>query len=203
MNLMNLLTKINPFKKKEDLPEEPVFPEGTVIEVKEPKEKEPKLKMKDAPYIKMTHKLSEQDKQIIVSTFASGLTPTETSDRMREEFNIEVSPQVVSQFSRTEKWQPLIRKIREAHMNDLAAVSGSHKRVRLERHEKVYEKALKKGDLRNAIASTIEQRKEMEGDGNINMTLNQFNTMTDDELEHKKKLVMERIQLINKQKETK
>lgn len=199
MNLTNLLTKLNPFKKKE--PPVEIVEENSIEEIKEPKPK--KLNMKDAPYIKGSHKLSEQDKQIIVSIFASGLTPSETSDRVREEHNIEVSPCVVGQFGRTEKWQPLIRKVREAHMNDLAAVSGSHKRVRLERHEKVYEKALKKNDLRNALASTEAQRKEMEGDGNINMTLNQFNTMTDDELEHKKKLVMERIQLISQQKENK
>ena len=200
MNLSSLLTKLNPFKKK-DVPEEPVFPEGTIVEVREEKPK--KINMKDAPYVKQTHKLSEQDKQIIVSIFASGCTPTETSDRVREEFNIEVNPTVIAQYGRSEKWQPLIRKVREAHMNDLAAVSGSHKRVRLERHEKVYEKALKKGDMRNAITATVEQRKEMEGDGSINMTLNQFNTMSDDELEHKKKVVMERIELMTKQKEKK
>jgi len=140
---------------------------------------------------KHNYKVSESDKQIVVAMFASGLTPTETSDLAKQDHNIIVAPHVIAQYGKAVKWQPLIRKIREAHMNDLSAVAGSYKRVRLDRHEKVYEKALKKGDLRNAIACTVEQRKEMEGEGSINMTLNQFNTMTDDELEHKKKLVME------------
>lgn len=200
MNLKHLLTNLNPFKKKVAEVEPEITPE--IMEAL-PEEKEPKLKMKDAPYIKLTHKLSETDKQIIVSLFASGLTPTETADRVRVEHNIEVHPVTIAQYATSEKWKPLIRKVREAHMNDLTAVSGAHKRVRLERHERVYEKAMKKGDMRNAITATVEQRKEMEGDGAVNLTLNQFNTMTDDELDHKKKLLYEKIQLMNQQKEKK
>lgn len=198
MNLSSLLTKLNPFKKKVEV-------EPDVVVDEAPKEKTPKLTVKDALFHSQNQKwkLSEQDKQIVVSLFASGLTPTETADRVREEHNIDINPVTVGQYARSEKWQPLIRKIREVHMQDLAAVSGSHKRVRLERHERVYEKAMKKGDMRNAISSTVEQRKEMEGDGASTMTLNQFNIMTDDELEHKKKLVIERIQLMDKQKEKK
>ena len=155
------------------------------------------------PKLKRTHKLSEQDKQIVVAMFAAGLTPTETSNRAREEHHIQVSPPVIANFAKSAKWQPLIRRIRVAHMNDLTAVAGSYKKVRLERHDRIYEKAMKKGDMRNAISATVEQRKEMEGDGTVNMTLNQFNSMSDDELEHKKTLVLERIQLMNKPKEIK
>ena len=191
MNLTHLLTKLNPFKKKEKPPLAEVV-EEIMEEVKEVKPKEKKEPWKN-------YKIAETDKQLLVSLYATGLTPTEVADRARTEYNIDIVPETISQYARADKWQPLIRKVREAHMNDLAAVSGSHKRVRLERHEKVYEKALKKNDLRNALAATESQRKEMEGDSHINMTLNQFNTLSDEELEFKKKQVMDRIKLIDKQ----
>jgi len=194
MNLKHLLTKLNPFgKKKEDVAEPEV--ESVVEEVIETPKKE-KLLQKDAPFIKYNYKVADQDKQMLVSLLASGLTPTEVMNVAREEHNIEVSANCIVQYGQAEKWQPLMRKIREARMNDLASVSGSHKRVRLERHEKVFEKALKKGDLRNSLAATEAQRKEMEGD-TANITLNQqFNILSDEELDHRKKQVIERIKLI-------
>lgn len=198
MNLKHLLTKLNPFKKQESQKPSDVEIIPTAIEVDEKVEtpKKEKLLQKDAPFIKYNYKIADQDKQLLVSLLASGLTPTEVMNVAREEHNIEVTVNSIVQYGQAEKWQPLMRKIREARMNDLASVSGSHKRVRLERHEKVFEKALKKGDLRNSLAATEAQRKEMEGD-TANITLNQqFNILTDEELDHKKKQVMERIKLI-------
>lgn len=194
MNLKHLLTKLNPFGKKEIEEIKPIEP---ILEEAPNKKPEPlPTSMKDAPFIKHNYKVPEEIKQILVAHLASGITPTEIVEIAKNEHNIDINAWTISQYSRSEKWQPLMRKIRESRMNDLASVSGSHKRVRLERHEKVYEKALKKGDLRNSLAATEAQRKEMEGD-TANITLNQqFNILTDEELDHKKKIVMERIKLM-------
>ena len=46
-----------------------------------------------------------------------------------------------------------------------------------------------------ALKATEAQRKEME-EGNVTLTLNQFNVLSDDELEFKKNEVMNRIKLL-------
>lgn len=191
MNLKQLLTNLNPFKPKQA----PEVLEETPPESKpEEKVSAQKRGVFGPPQKGDTWKISELDKQMIVSLWASGLTPSEVIERAREEFNIEVSVMQVHQYSKAEKWQPLIKKIRQETFNDLAAVAGSHKKVRLGRHEKIYEKAIKKNDLKHALAATEGQRKEMEGGGDtLSITLNQYNVLSDDELEAKKKEVMEKI----------
>ena len=140
-------------------------------------------------------KFSEQDKQLIVSLWASGLTPSEVVEQAKTDYNMKLSISQVIKYSKSEKWQKLIKKIRQEVMSDLASVAGSHKKVRLQRHEKIYEKAYKVGDLRNAISATEHQRVEMEGGGD-SVTMNQYNFLSDEELAEKKKEVLSRIQLI-------
>lgn len=194
MSWKSLLTKFNPFAKKEPTPA-PEVEEETIPEVKPEKEERSLKKKFGNQGVGGNWRIEEHDKQMIVSLWASGLTPTEVVDRAREEFNIQISTTQVLQYSKAQKWQSLVKKIRQESFADLAAVAGSHKKVRLERHEKVFEKAFKKGDLKNSLAATESQRKEMEGGGDtVNLTLTQFNVLSDDELEFKKKEVMERIQ---------
>lgn len=198
MNLKQLLTNFNPFKKeykdskefKDSKVEEPEVSEAPEsIEVPEVK-----AKRTFGPQGKGgAWKLGENEKQIIVSLFANGLTPTEIQDRTRTEFNFEVSVQQIYVYSRAEKWQPLIRKIRQETYNDISSVAGSHKKVRLERGEKIYDKAMgsRKYDL--ALKAVDNQRREMEGDGAVNVTLNQFNNFSDEELVVKQREALEKV----------
>lgn len=196
MNWNSLFTKLNPFKKKDPTPE---VLEETLPVPKEIVEESKPLKKKWGNQGKeSTWRIEEHDKQMIVSLWASGLTPTEVVDRARDDFNIEISSSQVVRYSKAEKWQSLIKKIRQETFSDIAAVAGSHKRVRLDRQEKVYEKAIKKGDLKHSLAATEAQRKEMEGGGDFSVTLNQFNILSDEELEFKKEEVLKRIALKSK-----
>lgn len=191
MNLKHLLTKLNPFAKKVE-PINPEIEEVVDSVIEEPKEELTVPKKNNVP-----HKISEQDKQYMVTCLAGGMSPTEVARLVEHERGIQVSHQNIYMYGQAEKWQPLMRKIRQELMSDLAAISGSHKKVRLERAEKVYDKAIDKGKLDIALKATEHQRKEMEGDNtNLSLTLNQFNVLSDDELEHKKKQVMERIKLM-------
>ena len=144
--------------------------------------------------------MKEGDKQLIVALWAGGLTPSEVQERALEEFNITVSKSQIFKYGRAQKWQALIKKIKTETMNDVASVAGSFKKVRLSRAERIYEKAMSssKPKLKEALAATEHQRKEMEGSGDFNITMNQFNVLSDDELEFKKKEVMQRIAQLNK-----
>lgn len=145
-----------------------------------------------------TWRVREQDKQLIVSLWASGLTASEVVEKAQNEFNINVSRWNILQYTRAIKWQKLIKKIKQETYADIASVAGSHKKVRLERGEMIYEKAMSKNNFKDALAATEHQRKEMEGGGDVNVTLNQFNMLSDEELEFKKKELIERIALKNK-----
>lgn len=143
-----------------------------------------------------TWKLTEQDKQLIVSWYAAGYTLSECAEKAQDEANISISTVQIHKYTQQLKWQALIKKIREETMHDLASVAGSHKKVRLQRHEKIYDKALKKGDLKHAIAATESQRKEME-EGSVNFTLNQFNILSDEELSQKYQEVLAKIKRLS------
>lgn len=205
MGFFDNLKKLNPFAKKVDQPtiekEEQVI-ESEVIEAPAITSKR---RMKFTKGVSPdNHKFEESEKSMIVSWYALGFTQSEIVEKAKEELNIEISKGLCYQYSQSEKWQPLIRKIRNENMNDIAAVAGSHKKVRLERAEKVFDKALKGGKLKEALSATEHQRKEMEGSGDMmNLTLNQFNVLNDEELEFKKKEVLERIKLMTQNKEKK
>jgi len=191
MNLKHLLTKLNPFKKPEVIEE----PEAPIEKTEEPVRKQ--HHPKNNPLTEgNSWKLSEPEKQMIVSWFATGLSLSECAQRAKDELNVEISPMQISKYTRGEKWQALIKSVRKATMDDLAEVAGSHKKVRLSRHERVYDKAIKKNDLKNAMLATENQRKEME-EQSINLTLNQFNILSDEELKLKHQEVLERIKNIS------
>ena len=190
MNLLKHLTNI--FKKKE-VPEDDSLPTPLPVEKEEAVEIQSQEKPKK---VNQHYKFSEQEKQLIVSWHAMGHSPSEIQEKVREELNASVATMTIHQYTQAAKWQPLIKKVREETMQDLASVSGSHKKVRLQRHEKIYDKAIGKNKFDLALKATEAQRKEME-EGNVTLTLNQFNVLSDDELEHKKNEVMKRIQLLS------
>ena len=210
MNLNSLLTKLNPFKKVLDKKVLDKKVESNIQEANSSESDESEvgikeveikndatLKREKAVSLKMWT-LSEMDKQILVSLWASGLTSSEVVEEARNQHNIKISAVQVVNYSKSAKWQPLIKKIREATYSDLSTIAGSHKKVRLSRHEKIYEKAITKNKLDLAIKATEHQRKEMEGDSsNFSLTMNQFNVLSDEELENKKKQVLDRIKLMS------
>lgn len=196
MNFKNLLTNLNPFKPKIEsaLAKNPsqleeVAEEGPIdLAYKAPKK---------APLMRGGNwKLSETDKQIIVAMYATGVSTSEIVERMRNEHNVEISQAQILTYSRADKWQPAIRKLREKHMEDISEVAGSHKKVRLQRAETIYDKAIGKNKLDVALKATESQRKEME-EGNVSLTLNQFNILSDDELKSKHEEVLKRIQQLS------
>lgn len=117
-----------------------------------------------------------------------------------EKYQITISSDLVAQYKRTAKWIPVIKKLREKYVTGIDEVAGMHKRVRLERAEQIYERAIQTGKLRIALAANKDQREEVlekqVGAGNVTYNLNQFNqfvNMTDEELEDRKREIISKI----------
>lgn len=100
---------------------------------------------------------------------------------------ITISFGLISQYKRTPKWRPIIKKLREKYLLDIDEVAGNHKRVRLERAERIYERAMEDGDFSTALKANkhgldekVAERKI--DDGTPNVTYNNYLVMSDDEL---------------------
>ena len=173
MNLKNLLT--NFFQK--------------------PQPKEVVEKKWEVEEDKRTWKFSEEQKQEIVACIARGMTPGEVDDAIFEEHGTHVTKEAYYQYKRGAKWQPLVKKLRDEYEKDLSRIAGAKKSVRLERRDRIYEKAMKKGDLRVALSATDSQKVEMEekNQAGINLIFQQYNTLSNEEIEEKKKELLEKI----------
>lgn len=146
------------------------------------------------------YKFSEMDKQLMVAMHAQGVTSSEIVERMRLEHNIHVSISQVYKYAHSPKWLPTIRKIREKYLEDISSVAGSHKKVRLQRGENIYDKAIGKNKLDLALKAVEAQRKEMEDGASVHLTMNQFNMLSDDELVMKQREALEKIKRLSQMK---
>lgn len=187
MNWKQALTNLNPFKKKE-----------AVRKIGRPKAGEERdLEPVRQPEAAMqSWKLTEEQKILVINMIGRCMTPKEIVEVCKTEHGFKLDPQSCYRYANTEKWKPMIKKIKEEYLANIADVAGSHKRVRVERADHVYEKAIGKGDLKTAISAVEHQRKEMEEkvvQSQLSLTLNQYNLMTDEELDYRKKELIEKL----------
>lgn len=144
-------------------------------------------------------KLSEDQQMELVELIARFTNNQKIIAHFYSTYQIVISPGLVAQYKRTTKWQPVIKKIREKYVLGVDEVAGMHKRVRLERADEIYEKAISQGKLRIALAANKDQREEVfekQIGGSVTYNLNQFNqyvNMSDDELEEKKTEILSKI----------
>lgn len=144
-------------------------------------------------------KLSEDQQMELVEHIARFTTTEKIVAYFYQKYQIVISPGLIYQYRRTTKWQPVIKKIREKYVLGVDEVAGMHKRVRLERADDIYEKAMKAGKLRIALSANKDLREEVfekQAGGNVTYNLNQFNqfvNMTDEELEERKREIISKI----------
>ncbi len=150
-------------------------------------------------------KYTEEQRLFIVTCIAHMMSTQEIRDAFKEQFGIEFenASNLIGNYKRTAKWKSIIDKTRVKYLADMEDVPGFHKKVRLRRHERVYEGALKKGDYKNAISATEHQRKEIEGDSstlNLSLYNNKFNIFTDEELSQKHLEALEKVKRLSEKK---
>lgn len=180
MSLKNLLTNL--FRKPEPKPAPKVKEDVKEFLAEHPK---PRHNNTATP---TSHKLEQDHKEHVCKLIGYGFTDNEVVNQLKESFGIEMSAACIFQNYRSgKKWQALIKQHREAYLSTYDDVPGFHKKTRLDRMERAYTKAEKKGDIKSIISLTEHQRKEVEGTGDTNLTLisNRFYNMTDAELDSK------------------
>lgn len=132
-------------------------------------------------------------KEFIMSELGAFTKVSEIMRLVKEKFGISISNVQIYNYKAAPKWQPIINKYRQKYMANMDDVPMSHKKVRLQRVEQLYEKSLKTDSVRDSLSTIEHSRKELEGDGNISFTLNQYNIMTDEEIEAKREWLLNKI----------
>lgn len=199
MNLKNLLTNLNPFKK-------PKIETVPIEKVTEAVEALPEKIIKDLDNYKSLKssygaKLNQKQQLELMELIARFQNYSEINEYFMTNHKISVSHNLILQYQKTKKWKPVIQELRNKYLLSGDQVAGSHKRVRMERRDKIFEKAMKDNKLKEALIATKHQEEEMEGSNrggtNLNITLNQYNELSDLELEEKRQEILGRIQKKN------
>ena len=200
MNWKQLLT--NPFKKKvypnliPKKPENETFPAMmTPEDAVKALPDEMLANLKGYKSTKFNNTKFTEDQQLELMEFiARYATIDEINSHFMSKYRQTISQNLVYQYRRTQKWKPIIKKLREKYLGNTDDVAISHKRVRLDRAEHASQLAMKKNDSRAIIAANADAREEVVGKspsiGSVNM---QFNGMSYEEIQDYKKELMAKL----------
>lgn len=109
-------------------------------------------------------------KQFVVMCLACFDTPTETQQKVRQEFNVATSRQAIQKYDPTKaageklggELRTLFFATRERFIDQLEALPLAHRTARLRKLESVYDEARDKGDRKSALAALALAAKEMQ-----------------------------------------
>jgi len=150
-----------------------------------------------------TSKLTEHEQRELVTRIAMYYKPREIVDWVKKDLGKSLTPKAVYQYAKSEKWKPFIEKQRKLYTSQIMEHPLANKRKRVEELEKLFSLNLKKGRLSEARQVIRELRAEVEGEkgdgkGNQYFISQNFNQMSDEELED---LKMKQLNIISKFKE--
>lgn len=142
--------------------------------------------------------LTAEQSRHLCECIAYFMSAAEINASFNEKYGIEIKRiyTKIYNMKRSNRWNPMIEELRAKFIAGVHEVAGSHKRVRMERRELLYEKALKSGQIRNALIAVKHQEEEMEGIKSFHINV-ELENLSDAQLEEKKKMLLERISLSN------
>lgn len=136
----------------------------------------------------------EEQKKLVATMLAHFKSPYEIQAEFRRLYQVEMPYSTIASYRGKKKWKGYIQAERDKYLMGLDNVPGAHKRVRMERREMIYEKSMIREDFKNALSAVRDQENEIEGkQRQMNFTLNQYNGLTDEELEEKRLELMKTI----------
>lgn len=150
-----------------------------------------------------TWRLPQHIKIEIVKMHAEFIPTCQIQYELERRHGLKVSENAILHYHHSPKWQNYLKDYRNKFVADIESIPGYHKRVRMERMEKVFRKVENTNDIRAVIAITEHQRKEIEGDGPKHQGDNyliQFNNMTDEQLRHELQNTIEYIKKLEDKK---
>ena len=186
MNLKQLLTNLNPFKKKE------VEVESLPIEV-------PEKQLLIKPLSKGSHYSTEQQ-TFIAECIGHHMNSTEISFDFEDAFGMKLNNpnKIVDIYKKSPTFKPIIEAARKKFESNPHPTAGSYKSVRLERVERAHKIALAARDWRgiNASVEQIEKGYAKNEGGTVNVFNAQFINMSPEEREHRKEYLAKKLKLI-------
>jgi len=127
--------------------------------------------------------ITDDQKMFICNMIAQYKKPREVVELIKDEHDINIDSALVSRYKKDN--QKLINKLRETFLSTVVEVPIAQKRVRLERTEELYDIAKSVPVKLKCLSSA---REEVEGKGAGGVTFqqfNQYNQLTDEELQEK------------------
>ena len=145
--------------------------------------------------------ITPDQKILICNLLAQYKKPRQIMSILKDEHELNVKTKTITKFKNSE--QELIGKLRDRFLATVAEVPIAQKRIRLERAENLYEISQElegKDRVDSGVKVLATAREEVEGKGSSQITLqqfNQYNQLTDEELQDKIKDIESKIMKTN------
>lgn len=108
-----------------------------------------------------------------------------------------IAAQTIVDYSKTEKWQPIIEKLRDDYNKAMYDVPLFHKRKRLDELQKHYDRHMNSGKWKEAQSVLRDARDEVDqkfGDVSFHFTnVTQYNEMSDEQIAEEKGKILEQL----------
>lgn len=146
-------------------------------------------------------KFKQEEKLFLINLIAHCYSNTEIKFEMYSRFQKDIDIALIQQYKRTKKWVAVIKKLREQYCIDIDASPMASKRVRLDRLDRSYDRAVAQGDTGNQIKAVTQSQREKEGlhaHGDVNVywnnpTYQQLNILSTEELLQRQKLATQKL----------
>lgn len=145
---------------------------------------------------KETANLTSAESIFILAEIAKYNKNKDISAAFQEEFGIPISEKSIKVYRTSPRWRATIDKYRTLFLSNVAEVAGSHKRVRMERCENIYQVLEAERDFKTALKYIEHMRVEMEGaksEVHLHGTFNQLNIMSDADLELRRQDILNKL----------
>lgn len=135
----------------------------------------------------VTYKFTAPQRRQILMMIAHCKTTREIMAVVKDQMQMEISAAQVHEYRHSKKWNSVITKEREAYLGSLSETPGYNDKIRLERSETVYEKAISDNNLKMALLAVDQQRREVKeaGKSPVSFVFQHYSNMTDEELQDK------------------
>ena len=185
------LFKKKPLYKEETKEEIKAPPNSVKLRINTPKPKTDIIKSGAG-----ISKLDNSQRSEVAVLIAHYYTDSEVIEYLMENHKVTINSSSVQSYRKSQKWATLITAERQKFLADISDIPGSHQKVRLRRADRIYQKAIVKDDFKAALSATEHQRRETDekSGARIDLTLNQFNMMSDEDIQHRREELLDFIQ---------